>query len=239
VRRNLMLGKDLKPVKTSFREAFRQMGRRWQSMVGIPVGMIFQSTCNFAVMAWVPTYFLRVHGWTAAQTGKALAVIMIAFACTGMYVGGYLSDRWQKRGVSDGPVRVALISAVGIFFFLTPATLISDARITLCLLAIGMFLESFPMGTSVAALQIIFPNQVRGQVAAVFLFVLNLGGQTMGPFFPGFFNDSVFHNENMIGVSLSLTIGAASILMFLVFLASVRPYRRHYQMMLDGESSQA
>lgn len=239
VRRNLMLGKDLKPVKTSFREAFRQMGRRWQSMVGIPVGMIFQSTCNFAVMAWVPTYFLRVHGWTAAQTGKALAVIMIAFACTGMYVGGYLSDRWQKRGVSDGPVRVALISAVGIFFFLTPATLISDARITLCLLAVGMFLESFPMGTSVAALQIIFPNQVRGQVAAVFLFVLNLGGQTMGPFFPGFFNDSVFHNENMIGVSLSLTIGAASVLMFLVFLASVRPYRRHYQMMLDGESSQA
>ncbi len=238
VRRNLMLGKDLKPVKASFGEAFRQMGRRWQSMVGIPVGMIFQSTCNFAVMAWVPTYFLRVHGWTAAQTGKALAVIMIAFACTGMYVGGYLSDRWQKRGVADGPVRVALISAVGIFFFLTPATMISDVRITLCLLAVGMFLESFPMGTSVAALQIIFPNQVRGQVAAVFLFVLNLGGQTMGPFFPGFLNDSVFHNENMIGVSISLTIGAASILMFLVFLASVRPYRRHYQMMLDGESSQ-
>ena len=73
----------------------------------------------------------------------------------------------------------------------------------------------------------------------MFLFVLNLGGQTMGPFFPGFFNDSVFHNENMIGVSLSLTIGAASVLMFLVFLASVRPYRRHYQMMLDGESSRA
>ena len=234
IRRNLMLDRDLMPAKTTFRDAFRQMGLRWQSMVGIPVGMIFQATCTYAITAWMPTYFLRVHGWTAAQTGKALAAIMIAFACTGMYVGGILSDRWLKKSVSDGPIRVALISAVGIFIFLTPATIVSDPRWTLCLLAIGMFLMSFPMGTSVAALQIIFPNQVRGQVAAVFLFFLNLGGLTMGPFLPGMLNDSVFHSENMIGVSLSLTIGGASILMLSVFLATLRPYRIHYQMMLDG-----
>jgi MFS family permease len=98
-----------------------------------------------------------------------------------------------------------------------------------------MFLMSFPMGTSVAALQIIFPNQVRGQVAAVFLFFLNLGGLTMGPLLPGLFNDRLFYNENMIGVSLSLTIGGASILMLLVFLATLRPYRRHYQMMVDAQ----
>jgi len=204
-------------------------------MVGIPVGMIFQSTCNYAVTSWVPTYFLRIHGWTAARTGKALAVIMITFACAGMYVGGLLSDRWQKKGVADGPIRVALISAIGIFFFLTPATVLPDARLTLGFLAVGMFLMSFPMGTSVAALQIIFPNQVRGQVAAVFLFFLNLGGLTMGPLLPGLFNDRLFYNENMIGVSLSLTIGGASILMLLVFLATLRPYRRHYQMMVDAQ----
>jgi sugar phosphate permease len=209
------------------------MGMRWQSMIGIPVGMIFQSTCNYAVSSWVPVYFLRVHGWTATQTGKKLAFIMILFACSGMYLGGILSDRWQKRGVAEGPIRVALISAVGIFFFLTPATLLSDARWTLALLAVGMFLMSFPMGTSVAALQLIFPNQVRGQVAAVFLFFLNLGGMTMGPLLllPGVFNDYLFHNEHMVGVSLALTIGGASILMFAVFLMTVRPYRIHFQMM--------
>jgi len=203
-------------------------------MIGIPIGMIFQSTCTYALTTWAPIYFLRVHGWTAAQTGKALAVIMVLFACSGMYLGGILSDRWQARGVSDGPIRVALVSAVGIFVFLAPATIMSDPRWTLCLLAIGMFLMSFPMGTSVAALQIIFPNQVRGQVAAVFLFFLNLGGLTMGPFLPGMFDDYVFHNESMIGVSLSLTIGGASLLMFFAFLLTLRPYRLHYQLMFNG-----
>jgi MFS family permease len=230
VRRNMLLSSGGVPVKTSFKEALTQMGLRWQSVVGIPVGMIFQATCTFAVSNWVPVYFLRVHGWTATQTGKMLASIMILFACSGMYIGGILSDRWQKRGVAEGPIRVALISAVGIFFFLTPATLISDVRWTLALLAVGMFLMSLPMGTSVAALQLIFPNQVRGQVAAMFLFFLNLGGMTMGPLLPGVFNDYLFHNEQMVGVSLALTTGGASILMFAVFLMTVRPYRIHFRM---------
>jgi MFS family permease len=233
LRLNLLLSAEGLPVKTSFSEAFTQMRVRWQSVVGIPVGMVFQSTCYFAVSNWAPIYFLRVHGWTAAHTGKMLALIMILFACPGMYVGGMLSDRWQKRGIAEGPIRVALISAVGIFLFLAPATIVSNAQLTLILLAIGMFLMSFPMGTSVAALQLIFPNQVRGQVAALFLFILNLGGMTMGPLLPGFFNDYLFHNEQMVGMSLALTILGASILMMLVFLATVRPYRLHHGMMGD------
>ena len=232
LRRNLLLDAGGAPVKTSFKEAFTQMGLRWQSVLGIPLGMVFQATCNYAVSNWVPVYFLRVHGWTATQTGKALALIMIVFACSGMYIGGMLSDRWQKRGVAEGPIRVALISAVGIFFFLTPATIVSNSQWTLALLAVGMFLMSFPMGTSVAALQLIFPNQVRGQVAAMFLFTLNLGGMTMGPLLPGVFNDYLFYDEKMIGVSLALTIGGASILMFIIFLMTLRPYRTHHAMMM-------
>jgi MFS family permease len=235
LRRNLLLGPNGKPTNASFKEAFGQMRLRWQSVLGIPIGMIFQSTCTYAVSLWVPNYFLRVHHWKAAETGKVLAIIMIVFACSGMYIGGIISDRWQKRGVSDGPLRVALVSAIGIFFFLTPATLVSDVRWTIALLAVGMFFLSWPMGTAVAALQLIFPNQVRGQVSALFLFFLNLGGQTIGPFLPGFLNDYVFHNENMVGVSLSLTVGGASILMLLIFWATLRPYRMHHRMMEAAE----
>ena len=103
-------------------------------------------------------------------------------------------------------------------------------------MAFGMFLLSFPMGVSVASLQLIFPNQVRGQVAALFLFFLNLGGQTIGPGLPGLLNDYLFHDENMIGASISLTIGVASILMLLVFAATMRPYRMHYQMMENAKT---
>jgi len=103
--------------KTSFKEAFMQMGLRWQSVVGISAGMIFQATNTYVIIAWAPTYFLRVHGWTAGQAGKALAVIMIAFACTGMYLGGFLSDRCRSGVLRTGRSKVAIISAVGSSFF--------------------------------------------------------------------------------------------------------------------------
>lgn len=231
LRRNLRLNVDGKPVQTSFKKAFMEMRSKWQSVLGISIGMIFQASCTYAINTWIPVYFPRIHGWTASETGKALAFVMIVFACPGMYLGGILADRWQKKGSADGPIRVALISAVGIFLFLTPATLVSDARWTLALLAVGMFLMSFPMGTSVAALQLIFPNQVRGQVGALFLFFLNLGALTLGPYVPGWLNDDIFHNELMLGKSISVTIGVASILMFAIFMATLRHYRVHYSRM--------
>ncbi len=236
MRRNLLLSADNTPAKTSLTEAFAMMGRRWQSVVGISLGMVFQSSCNYAISFWAPTFFLRVHGWTASQTGKALALILIIAGCSGMYVGGMLSDRWQKKGFADGPIRVALISGIGILLFLAPATLASKASWTLALMTVGMFVVSLPMGTSVAALQLIFPNQVRGQVSALFLFILNLGGQTLGPLLPGVFNDYLFHNEGMIGTSLAITIGGSSVVMLLIFLATLRPYRIHYGMMEEARN---
>jgi hypothetical protein len=77
LRRKLLLGAGSTPVRTSFKEAFTQMGLRWQSVIGIPVGVIFRSTCNYAVSSWVLVYLPRIHGWTATQSGKTLALIII------------------------------------------------------------------------------------------------------------------------------------------------------------------
>ena len=92
------------------------------------------------------------------------------------------------------------------------------------------------MGTMVAALQLIFPNQVRGQVSALFLFILNLGGLNIGPVLPPFLSDKVFHNEKMIGVALAITIAGAAVVMLLVFWATIRPYKIHYRAMEATES---
>jgi MFS family permease len=233
IRRNLRRLADGTPARASFAEAFGQMRLRWQSVVGISVGMAFQSMCTYSMNAWVPTYFLRVYGWTPGQTGKVLAVTQIVFACTGMYLGGVIADRWQKRGVLDARLKGGLISAAGIVLFLAPATIMPNIQLTLAFLMPGFFFMAFAMGTMVAAIQVIFPNQVRGQVGALFLFVLNLIGLTLGPFLPGFFNDHLFHNPKMVGYSLAITVGGAAIIMGLLIGATMRSYRVHYQMIQE------
>jgi hypothetical protein len=43
-----------------------------------------------------------------------------------------------------------------------------------------------PIGCSYAAVQLIFPNQVRVQVSALFLFILSLGDFLLGRCCPGY-----------------------------------------------------
>jgi len=222
-----------KPARASFRESFGQMRLRWQSVVGISLGMAFQSTCTYSVSQWAATYFLRVYNWSPARTGKTLAFILVVFACSGMYLGGLVSDRWQKQGILDARLKIALISAAGILVFLVPSMMMPSVELTLALFAPGIFFLAFAMGTAVAALQVIFPNQSRGQVGALFLFVLNLIGLTLGPWLPGYLDDHVFHDPNKIGYSLSITVALGAVMM-LVLLGFTRPfYRRHYKMLLD------
>jgi MFS family permease len=238
-RRDLLRARDGQATELSFRETVAEMGSRWQSVLGLSVGAIFQSSCAYALLSWTPTFFQRTHHWTPGQSGKLLALILVTFGCLGMYVGGAVSDRWHRRGMCDGALKVAVVSGVGTALLLPLALILPGADWTIALLAPGVFFIALPMGTSVAALQRIFPNQVRGQVSALFLFFLNLGGQTLGPLGPGLLNDRLFHNEGMIGPSMAITIGAAAVLMVVAFLATVRPYRADYEEMRGGRGQMA
>ncbi|MGD0131811.1 MAG: MFS transporter [Bryobacteraceae bacterium] len=233
LRRNMLRSAQGEVARVTFAQSFGQMRIRWQSVGGISLAMVFQSMANYALISWGPTYFSRVHGWTPGQSGKALAAILLIAGCGGMYTGGRLSDRWQRRGLDEAPMRVMVIGAIGTILLLPIGTLLPDVRWTLALLYAGVFCLALPMGISAAALQRIFPNQVRGVVSALYLFVLNIGGLTLGPLLPGVFNDYLFHNGKMIGYSLSITMGGAAVLMLLTLLAAYSHYRRHYQLMLS------
>ncbi|HYR85052.1 MAG TPA: hypothetical protein VE422_13300 [Terriglobia bacterium] len=53
------------------------MRLRWQSVVGVSLALAFQSSCNYALLAWASTFFIRVHGWTAGQAGLVLGTIIL------------------------------------------------------------------------------------------------------------------------------------------------------------------
>jgi MFS family permease len=216
--------------RLSLGETLGEVRKRWQSVVGISVGFIFHGACNYGFSAWVPTYFLRAHGWSIGETGRALGFLVISFGCLGLCVGGYLSGRWQRRGFVDAPLRVAIPCAIGIILFFVPAMLMPTAAWSLAFIGPAIFCLVLPMGTVGAALTVIFPNQVRAQVSALYLFILNLGGLTLGPLLPGVFTDYVFKNQKMVGASIALTMAVSGVMMLVIYLATLRPYRAHYRM---------
>jgi MFS family permease len=236
IRRQLMRTSNGAPARLQFHEVLLELRMRWQSFLGISVGLVFQSMCSYAFFAWAPAFLQRIHGWSAGQSGRALGLIILVFGCLGMSAGGRLCDHWQKRGVLEAPLRVALVSAVGSGILFAFAMTARQVGWTMLLMAPALFFLALPIGSSFAAIQLIFPNQVRGQVSALFLLILNLGGLSLGPLLPGLLNDYVFRNEKMIGPSVAITISVASALMLFTFRAAYRPYRIDYQRMHGGRS---
>ncbi len=234
-RKNLLLTASGAAPKLSLAEVVEQVMLRWQSVVGICLAFAFQALCNYAQQAWLPTFFIRVHSWTPRQAGLTLGVISLGAGLLGAYLGGVLCDRWQRRGMGEAPLRVGVLATVcaGVFFSLAMAA--PAINLQLVLLVPAFFFLAMPIGSVYASLQLILPNQVRGQIGALQVFTLNLGGLILGPFLPGFFNDYLFSDAQMVGWSLALTVGLASLLSAILFRATWRPYRKHYAQMHGGQ----
>jgi MFS family permease len=236
VRRNLLLTGDGRPSTLTISDVMNQVRVRWQSVVGISLAMVFQSMCTYGLIAWAPTVLQRVHGWSAGEAGRTLGLLIVFFGCLGMFTGGVVTDVWRRQGIRDAPLRVGIISAVAAGPLFVLALTQSQAVWIVTLFAPALFFLGLPMGVSYAALQWILPNQVRGQISALFLLILNLGGLTLGPLLPPFFSDYVFRSEQMIGRGLAVSIGSGSLLMLLSFVLTCRFYRAHSAAMdaLDG-----
>ncbi len=235
LRRNLLRTTAGEVSQLSFREGLSQLTLRWQSVVGVSVGLSMQAMCNYALQAWAPTFFIRVFAWTPRQTGWVLGTMILVTGCFGMYVGGSLCDRWQRKKISEASLKVGVAGTIGAGFFFVLAMSIQQPAWTVVVLIPALFFLAMPVGSSYAALQLIFPNQLRGQVSALLLFTINVGGLTLGPWFVGLLNDLL--GEKMVGYSLAITVGLASIASASLFRATYGPFRKHYAMMQEGVAS--
>lgn len=231
LRRNLLRTTDGQSSRLSRREVLREFRLRWRSVAGICLALSAQAACNYAVLAWAPAYFERVHNWERARIGLTLGIMTLTVGILGMYAGGKLCDHWIRRGIREAPLKVGFVGAVwaGVFFGL--AMSMPDLTWLLVLLVPAQFFLALPVGSSYASLQLIFPNQLRGQVAALMVFTISLGGQSLGPLLPGVLNDYLFRDGNMVGWSLAITVVLASAVSAALCRATYRPYRTHYEWM--------
>jgi MFS family permease len=233
-RRELLVTTGGQPTRLGLAGVARQVTVRWRSIAGICFAFAAQALCNYAQQAWLPTYFVRVRGWSLRQAGVTLGLMSLVMGLLGAYVGGRLAGEWQRRGVLEAPLRVGVLATTGAGITFTLALLLPVLDVQLVLLAAAFLFLAMPIGCGYASLQLILPNQVRGQIGALQVFALNLFGLILGPALPALLSDYVFRDGLMIGWSLALTVGGASIVSAILFRATFGPYRRDYALMHGG-----
>jgi hypothetical protein len=84
--------------------------------------------------------------------------------------------------------------------------------LSLGLASFTMFFSNTWNGVSAAALQLVTPGHMRGQISAIWLFFSNLVVMTFGPLLVALITDYGFGREDAIGYSLAMSATISAIL---------------------------
>lgn len=190
------------------------------------VGLGLASMVNYAVMSWTPTLFIRKFGFTVGQIGTIYGAILMVSGSAGMYFGGWYSDFLARRGRIDASVRVVAMSVTIATPIAAIMPLVADAQVALGLLAIATFFLLMPWGVAAAAVTLVTPARMRGQVSALYLLTINLIGLGLGATAVALVTDFVFVAPKMLPVSMSAICVGAGIAASLLLWGGLASYRR-------------
>jgi MFS family permease len=190
----------------------------------IVFGFSILAASQFALTSWIPTFFIRVHGWSATEIGYSYGLFMAVLSTFGIVAGGWIADALLARGVKAANLLVPIGAAALALPLVATFTHIDNPQIALAFVAPMSILGAMPFGAGTAAIPMIAPNRMRAQFTALYLLVANLIGGGIGPWSVAFFTDSVFGDPLAVGRSLSIVPAILSGLAIVVLLMGVRPF---------------
>lgn len=175
--------------------------------IGFAIGGIYA----YSVFVWTPTFFIRTFNWTPAQSGIRFGTVVLVFGVTGTFLGGWLATLWMKRGQADALFRVAILSMLVLGPVAVLAPLAPNSSLALGGFSLAVLLFSMAAAVAPTALQLVTPNELRGQTSSVFSFMSILVGLGAGPTFVAVLTDHVFGSDGSLRYSLAIIGGAAAL----------------------------
>lgn len=175
-----------------------------------------------AKIAFAPSFLMRAHGLTPAQTGAMLGLVVGISGVLGIVAGGLLGDRLgklDKRWYMWLPAVSLLVAAP----CLAVAFLTRSAALSLICLVPSYGLGILFTAPTFAMAQALAPPRARAMAAAVLMSAMFLIGNTFGPTIIGAISDALAPTAGRLSLSWALALTAlTNLLGVLHFLRAAR-----------------
>lgn len=154
--------------------------------------------------AWGAAFFQRTYGWSPARYGIVTGLVSIPCMLTGLYLGAKWAEWFQKRGDPAGAYRVILYTRLFAipFAILQPLMPTPELAMTFSAVAFVSLGMTGPMLN--ASMLAISPNEIRGQIMTLYLFIYTVVGVGMGPYVTGLTTDHIFTSPSDLRWSIML-----------------------------------
>ncbi|MBZ2164113.1 spinster family MFS transporter [Alteromonas stellipolaris] len=158
---------------------------------GMALGISFGSFGNYAISTWIIDYYVRAFaGLDITQLLIAFGIINGSAYALGVWLGGYIADRWGKQNKKAYALlpAIALIIGVPALYF---SLQVNDLWLSVGLMTFLLFTSGSYLGPSFAIAQTLAPINVRAMSTALFFFVLNIIALGGGPTITGIISQAL------------------------------------------------
>jgi MFS family permease len=178
---------------------------RWATFVPIFAGFGLLALHSIALQLWLPAYFIRQFGWSEGQIGLTFGSIILVAATAGMVGGGWFSAHLEGRQGRASLLLAPLWMTAIMVPLAIALTLVPSSSVALLLLVPVTALSYGVFAIVPAILYAVTPNELRGQIIAIYAFTNNVIGLMVGGSSVALITDLVFRDPSKVGYSLALT----------------------------------
>ncbi len=227
-RRGRMRAASAAAVKRAIpvREVLRYMGQNWGAYASMFLGLAFESVVTFGIMNWGPTFFVRTYGWTIPHYAYLSGTLFLVLWPIGLIPGSLIGEWLVRRGYRSAYLLVTTLTVTLFVPLAIIMPLMPNGTWAMVVMAATYLVAGFGPGPQNAALQLITPNEMRGQVTALFLFIFNVFGSGIAPLVVALVTDYIVGSEAKIAESIMLTAAVLGPLSMALMWLGIRPYAR-------------
>ncbi|MBO9602055.1 MAG: MFS transporter [Novosphingobium sp.] len=208
-------------------DAAKAIWERKQVFLPLFAALALSAVESQGLPAWRIPFMARTYGWSEAETGALLGTLMLVSMLAGIFAGGVFVT-WMGKRYKDANIRATAI----IFTCTTIVTIASPLMPTgegaIAMMAAGVFFGLAGAPAQNAAVQRIVPNEKRGQVSALYLFMFTFFGG-LGSWVIGSVSTYIIGDEQMIWKAILITacifLPTATFFMW----RGIRPYREEVE----------
>jgi MFS transporter, Spinster family, sphingosine-1-phosphate transporter len=167
---------------------------------------------GFGYAAWIPSFFVRDHGFDVAQAGYLFGLAALVGGMTGSLLGGVQADRFRARRLAGELDLSAAVAVIAV-----PLVVLVLATDRLSLLVTGGILGPVAIYAFFPPLQTVLteivPQRRLGLAYAINILFLAGIGQALGPFVVGRVSDATGSLVSGLYIATA-AMGVASVLAF-------------------------
>ena len=194
----------------------------WRIFAPMFAGVVISGMESQGAQMWRPAFFQRTYGWAPADAGLWTGVAFLVTSPIGLLFGAYLAE-WLARRHDDSNLRVVVISWVVATPLMIASTLVSNAWVAVVVSGLAGMVALMAGPTQNAAIQSVTPNEMRGQMTALYLLSYTLA-QGAGPSLIAFVTDHVIGSEAALRYAMAWTVLAGMPFAVIAILLGLKPY---------------